>query len=277
MNNNQTFQKEELEKMTTQQLGDLLRKEVTRDDYNEEVIRLLLDMLEQREAEQTAKTDVDVHAAWEEFRTQYAMPAKEIKARSSKVPSRWLVRVAAAAAVICLIVFAAPAAMGAENIFTLIGRWTASIFEFFTPGGANQQQEYEFKTDNPGLQQVYDTVAELGVTEPIVPMWLPDGYELVELKTIEEPDKTQITAKFCDDNQFASIVFNVHTEKTPMQYPKDNAEAEMFEYADVKHYILQNRNQSVAVWVTDMIECCVAADFDKEELYRVIKSIYVGE
>ena len=46
----------------------------------------------------------------------------------------------------------------------------------------NEQPEYVFETDHPGLQQIYDAVVEMGVTEPVVPMWVPEGYDLVEYK-----------------------------------------------------------------------------------------------
>ena len=58
------------------------------------------------------------------------------------------------------------------------------MFAFFSPDEPTQAiEEYEFRTEHPGLQEVYDAVAGLGVTEPVVPMWIPEGYTLFMCRT----------------------------------------------------------------------------------------------
>lgn len=278
MNNSKTFRKEELELMTTEQLGNLLRSEVVRDDYDEEVIRLLLDMLEDRESDLQVSEEIDIDDAWEEFQTQYVVPDKKKRDRHPKTVGRWFGRVAAVAAVVCLLVVAAPKAMGAPNLFELIGKWTADIFAFFTPGGAHVQQEYEYKTDHPGLQQVYDTVTELGVTERIVPSWLPDGHILEELEVKELPDKTRITAKVRNDGDtYISLIYDIYLNKTPSKFPKDENEAKIYNHSDVDHYVFQNYDRCNVVWAVDNIECSIAANIEEGVLYRVIQSIYTEE
>lgn len=275
MNNREAFRKEALEMMTTEQLGKLLRAEVVREDYDEEVIRLLLDMLDEREADLQADTQIDTDAAWEEFQDQYVAPDKKKQGRSVKPAGRWLGRAAAIAAVVCLLIVAAPKAMGAPNLFELIGKWTTDVFAFFTPGGAHVQQEYEYQTDHPGLQKVYDTVTEQGVTERIVPSWIPEGYELIKLNIRNEPDKTRVAAYLKnDDDAYISLIYDVYLDKTQSKYPKDDTEVKIYDHADVDHYILQNNDKINAVWTADNIECSIAADMEEEMLCRVIQSIY---
>ncbi len=274
MNNRKAFRKEELEMMTTEQLGKLLRAEVVREDYDEEVIRLLLDMLDEREADLQADTQIDTDAAWEEFQDQYVVPDKKKQGRSAKPAGRWLGRAAAIAAVVCLLIVAAPKAMGAPNLFELIGKWTTDVFAFFTPGGAHVQQEGEYQTDHPGLQKVYDTVTEQGVTERIVPSWIPEEFRLREIKIKEGFDKTRVTAKLQNGDTYISLCYDIYLDKVPRKYPKDDIDAKLYNHADVDHYILQNYEAWTAAWTVDYIECSITVDTGEEMLYRVIRSIY---
>ena len=42
------------------------------------------------------------------------------------------------------------------------------------------------------FQQLYNAVTELGITQPVVPMWLPDGFALTSLKTFNSDKEERI-------------------------------------------------------------------------------------
>ena len=97
----------------------------------------------------------------------------------------WQKRFAMAAAVLCLVLLVFPIASGTPFIQKLVAKWNEDFFWIETPGTPVElPEDYAFQTDNPGLQQLYDAVTELGITAPVVPMWLPEGFDLVLLKKV---------------------------------------------------------------------------------------------
>ena len=65
-----------------------------------------------------------------------------------------------------------PTQANAETWWERLARWSDDFFSFFNPNESEMTEDvYIFQTDNEGLQQVYDKVVELGITEPVVPMW----------------------------------------------------------------------------------------------------------
>lgn len=274
MKSDKTYPREEWEMLSTHQLDEILRAEVAKDSMDENAVKQILDILEKREANDPVEIPVDVDAAWKTFRERY-VPREE--KRKPKPAGRWIGRVAAVAAIVSILVLAVPNA-GAWNFFELIGQWSQSIFEFFSPSSTvvDPGNEYEFKTDHPGLQQVYDAVTELGVTDPVVPMWIPEGYVLEKL-TVENIAQTKkVSACLVSDNSMLVVEYNLYCDGTSGEYPKDDADTEIYEKEGRKHYIVRNEDHWLVAYIVDDIECAMFIDCDRESLLQVIHSIYRG-
>lgn len=261
-----------IEQMSTEQLDEMLLHELEKDSVDESAIRLIMEVLEKRDQDVPVEINPKVAAAWEKYQTRASVQIRP-KASFRSLP----VRIAAAVAVVIVLALAVPQSAEAEGFWERLSRWTDSIFEFFTPGDEMAEQEYVFKTDNPGLQQVYDTVTALGITDPVVPMWLPDGYELVECKLSEFPSKTVIYARFKDGIGTISLDFAIRNAESPRQYSKDEENAIKYEIVDIEHAILHNEACWTAAWTRDRLECAIAIDCHEETLYKILKSIYTME
>lgn len=265
-----------LKQLPTEQLDELLNRELERDNPDGDRVRTILGILWEREKDLPAEITPGVRKAWEKYRRNTA-EAEERKPRTGRLRA-WVLRAASAAAVLAVLIFAFPQEAEADNLFEKIANLTGSIVEFFSPGMANDNEKtYTFQTDNPGLQQVYDAVTALGVTDPVVPMWLPEGYELVECKTDETSHKKSVLANFRNDSVGAMLKYDVYDVDVSHEYHWDGEQVDKYERAGVKHTIMQNNSRRVAIWFTDNMECSLALDCQEDTLYRILDSIYVME
>lgn len=255
--------------MSTAQLDEKLQQELRKEKPAEEVVLGIMRILQEREADCPVEITEEIHDAWERYSERRATPKKSDRKRI------WFASVAAAA-IICIVVMTVPQTVGAESIFDVFFRWTESVFEFFTPGQdvPKPSTEYVFQTDHPGLRQVYDKVTELGVTEPIVPMWVPESYELIEMKItqIRNISKVYVILQFNDSN--IALSYRISADIRASEYEKEDTSVDVYEYMDVHHYIMDNDQNILVTWIADGAECSISTDLEKKEVYKIVKSIY---
>ena len=265
--------REMIEQMPTEKLDEMLLYELGKTPVNEAAVRLIMDVLEERDQDAPVEINDRINTAWERY--QAYTPVKE---RSHISVRGWPRRAVAAAAIIVLLAFTVmPQNAEADGFWERLSRWTESVFEFFTPGGKTADTVYVFETDNPGLQQVYDAVTDLGVTDPVVPMWLPEGYELVDCEVSKMPSKAVVYACFSDSINTMVINIAIRNAESPRQYSKDAKNTKKYQIASIDHNLLQNEEWLTAAWTRDRLECAIAIDCQEETLYKILKSIYTME
>ena len=265
--------REMIEQMPTEKLDEMLLYELGKAPVNEAAVRLIMDVLEERDQDTPVEINDRINTAWGRY--QAYTPMKERKRISLR---GWPMRAVAAAAIIVLLALTVmPQNAEADGFWERLSRWTESIFEFFTPGGKTADTVYVFETDNPGLQQVYDAVTDLGVTDPVVPMWLPEGYEIQQCEVSETRLKSFIYACFSDGENTAVLDIAIRNAESPRQYSKDENSTRKHEIAGIDHNLLQNEGWLTAVWTRDRLECAIAIDCQEETLYKILKSIYTME
>ena len=257
---------EKWEQMSTEELDRILQEHP-----DENVVLPILREIESREKDIPAGDSVEV-AQLRDKLSEHSTPTK----RRSR--NGWVAGIAAVAAVACIVVMAVPRTVGAESIIDVLFRWTSSIFEFVDPDGdeTKPQIEEEFVTDNPGLQQLHDKLTELGVTEDVVPMWLPDDVELVKLKVSPMPDGHKISAVFKQGDSVTSFSYRMPVA-VPTIIEKEDTGIEVFESADVEHVILDNDDNLSVMWSVGEIECLLNTNLSRDVVYKIIKSIYRSE
>ena len=239
------MKRNKLKRMSIAQLDELLQAELRKDTPDEEVVLPILEILEARE-------------------------------QKPKRKNRWVISVAAAAALLVLLTAVVPKAIGANSLWDAILQLTDSVMQFFAPGVEPRiaEIEYTFHTDNPGLQQLYDKVTELGITEPIVPMWLPEGFELNELKATSFDGDTKISCSFYRESKSIIITYRFSDDISSTQYERQMGQIETYESGGVMHAIARNSWNQIAVWAWNGVECEIAMDSNLDDLRKVIDSIY---
>lgn len=274
--NDITSVREMLELLPTEQLDIMLNKELHTEPANDNAIRMILDILREREKGYPVEMTPELENAWEKYQRDSAK-IWEKSSRSRKVRN-WVLKVASMAAVLILLIAVIPQQTDAETFWEKLMRWTSEIVEFFGPQDNNHRiVEYEFKTDNPGLQQVYDAAVEMGIDVPVVPSWLLDGSELAELTVRDLPSKKKIHSRFLHDGNEIIFIISIYNEDVSHKYQKDESTIDTFELNGVDHFIIQNYDMVVAVWTVDNVECSLSLNCQEDTLREIIKSIYIME
>lgn len=261
----------EMEQMTTEQLDVLLQNELRKKAPDENVVLPILEELRRREIDQQSDITDEIAAAWNDYQAKVSQSNKNI--RGKKKP--WISKVATLAAVITLCILVFPFVVDADGMMDVFYRITDSVVEFFMPGRKNVDSvgEYIFETNNPGLQQVYDAVVEMGVTIPVVPMWLPEGYVLTEMERAPVPGGSKLYARLDSADATIVIQIKVFDNITSTQYEKENG-IESYDIDQVEHFIMDNREYTSAIWINGNVEGLINITSDKGMLEDILDSIY---
>ena len=260
------------EPLSTPELEVMLQTELDRKPTDDEKVVLLLHILEAREKELPLHLSQKEEEAWQQYRQKVRN-----RKRKKKLPFRWLPVAASIVLIVAILFSVVPQQAEAESFWEMLQRITNSVLEYFNPRESITDLNYSFSTDNPGLQQVYDAVVELGVTEPVVPMWLPQEYTLKELDTEITPVLKGLCATFSNGNNDVVFKLDVFSGEPAHQYYKDATYHEEYEWNGTTYNITRNNERWFVIWTKENIECILALDCQEDTLRKILRSIYVTE
>lgn len=262
-----------LEQMSTAELDGMLRAELQTKPVDAASVHMIMSILDDREKDTTVVLNDDIESAWAKYQAYEATGLRKVRG----IPSSFI-RAASIILVVGLLLFMIPLKAEADNLWERFIFLTDSVLEFFNPKDMNDHRvEYVFKTDNPGLQEVYDAVVEMGVTDPIVPMWLPEGYELLECKSMLTASNNSVHARFSNTKTNISFVVTIYQTNPTREYHKDDSIMKIYERGGVSHAIMRNNGYWSVVWVKEKIECLLTIDCQEDDIYKILQSIYTSE
>lgn len=263
-----------LDEIPTDQLKQMLDEELQKEKTDPASVKLILAVLEERHAEEPKP----VSSVSEEARQRYQERMEELFPPEPR--KRWapLLKVASVLLVVGLL-FATvlPQKAEAETFWEMLQRWSSTVLSYLGREDKFGKMEFTFETDNIGLQQVYDAVVELGVKDPVVPMWLPDGYELVELELCNTPVLQGVWAVFSLNGNEIFYQINVYNGEPAHQYYRDDSHYESYELEGATYNITRNNDRWSVIWAKDNIECHITLNCQEDTLRSILKSIYVME
>lgn len=279
-----------LEDLSTEQLESFLR-----DDFempgrrSDDDIDAILAILAERRENDPSRKKIDTDAAWKAFckdHLELSDSSDEIKrAETAKTSQqskpRWRrFAVAAVIAVFLISVTVISPAFGAENIFTVIGRWTDSVFSFHREGTNSQPTDpfdaAGFPSDNADLRQLYAAVSGYIGDAKVVPTWIPEGFVLDNITITPMPNYHAIDAHFINgDTTIAVNIVVMESAGNPasFQYEKDKTAVEELTIDGIGYFFIQNESIWTCVWSNNNLECSIYGELTKDELNHIITSI----
>lgn len=279
MSENRSRDFSEYASMETSELEEILRLDAQSPEGEEsdmELILYIMEVLANRKGN-SSENKKAAQEAYASFLENY-YPQEEKNAAAKAKPVLRVLKAASLILVLGLLFTLIPQKAQADSFWDWLTRQTAEFMEFFTSKDDEARiEKYNFQTENPGLQQVYDLAVEHGVTIPAIPMFLPGNHILDECKYIQSPAKDWIQARFIEGEETIILHISIYKSEASHSYFKDETETMQEEIEGRTFNIARNNNVWVAVWSEDNIECSIFIDCQEDTLFRVLKSIYVME
>ena len=269
---------------STEELEEILRLDAenhTGDNSNIDTILYILEVLEKRkEKEYTGPSPEEAFKSFLndylpcEDDTEFNELAADFPPKVVKMPVRRWKRALTAVAAALAIVFLGTISANAfgYNVWEAIVSWTQETFRF-TDGTDVDDPTPKDKLEYTSLQEL---LLEKGITTPLAPTWIPERFELTEIRFEELPMQYLFFATYSNGDR--SIKIQIANYDVCDSENIEQSEDYYKEYPSngMIYHIFQDNKQLRAVWVRDGFECYISGELTVDELEEMIDSIEKG-
>ena len=283
----QALSPHQLEEWSDEQLRQMLLAQMEAEEVDVELVRSITAILASREEEKGH--EIDEHAAYETFQQEYAGPpalfpeasaSTETAVKGTPVlrhhrPHRFI-KAAIVAAVIMALFLGTTIVANASglDLWGIITRWTKDVF------GIRGESSYSSTYHQDELDVFYHlrtALAEHGVSQSVVPNYLPEGYSFRDLTTDTTFEGSFIRCVMGNgDNEIILRYLISNTERPTRYYMKDDVVPEVYSSGNIEHYIMTNEQEYIVSWNVDNILCDISGLLNYDDAILMIDSIYEG-
>ena len=210
--------------------------------------------------------------AYESFKQNY-MPETDnilIPTKAKGRASLWVRRLTAAAAVLAILLVGSVTAKAFGcNVWKAVVQWTQETFHFGDWGNSNTDNNLQFDSLQDALEQGNIPVS-------LVPTWIPDGFELVDVTVEQTPKRKAYRAQYTDGEKDLKITVQDHLDESPVYVEQSEGLVEEYRANGMTYYLFENNEQVQAVWIVDSYECGITGRVTIDKIKLMIKSIEKG-
>jgi len=267
--------------MSTEELREILRQDSYSDSDDSDIDAIIY--ISELVASRTANK-VDVQEQWRKFEKLYLSsdhsesgaadsgekPENEHSNEVCPSPKRRRFRPMLVAAALLIIVLCGSVTVGAfgNNVLDVIVQWTQETFGFVD---RTEDEPLQVEGDFSSLAEAFEAY---DIDEQLMPNYIPKGFEQVELIVRDERDEINFYAMYENEDNYIALNFKKVYDTPAMQHEKDEKTVEEHNIYGITHYLMNNYDREYAVWINGMFECSIRGDITRNELIRMIDSIY---
>ena len=285
------------DQMGTDKLKEILRLHALspNDDADTQAMLYIMEVIAHRE---NLQETFDVNLAWKSFQENYQPYASEFSlyddeetredieidekppnriTKHVRVRQRRVFRVAYITVALALLLFATTitaVALG-YDIWGGIAQWGRDTFGFQSIETSTPESLKNSDRKLAAYDNLQTALEAHGISETVAPRWLPDGFVLEDLKVHSEM-RTSISfnAAYTNEEQFVIIAITLLFNEPYGTLEKDEGDVQAYEKGGIEHYIMTNNGQNIVAWMNGNLECRIAGDISRDELIRIVDSIY---
>ena len=256
------------EEMTAEELEQRFRETFFYPDRIDETVYLELERLRAAlEKKQPLELDRTAEDFWESFAREHGEELDRCCAGEAERPAarktgrrRGILRSVLIAAVIAVLLAGAALAADYAGLWAWTPRWNAAA-------GRYEPVAQEVSGENP----IPTALRELGITEPVYPSKLPEGFTLTESRISEDP--LVLMEQYARNDQRLSItVTPIEGFKTAV-YQAEGSAAAQYPSGGGVHYMFKNAGTITVVWYTQNYATSVSGDITREEIKGIMDSV----
>ncbi len=169
-------------------------------------------------------------------------------------------RTALIAAVIVVLLAGAVLAADSLGLWAWVPRWNAAA-------GRYEPAATEVSGESP----IREALAELGITEPVYPAKLPEGFVITESHISEDP--LVMMEQYARGNERLSITITPVKAVKSTIFQKSGATVREYRSGAKAFFLFQNEGTITAVWFTKDYATTISANLSVEEITAIIDSI----
>lgn len=265
---------DELQSENTQALLDRLEAEMDKEEIEDtDLIDAILKLLDERVPVPVSQESPE--ESLRKFRAQYApILDSDNEEREPRPLGRRILRVAMVACLCVALLLVGAQACGI-NLIEQFLEWREETFVL--RGADNGGQMVLEEAPEGEYTSLAEAVVAYGITDPIVPTWIPEGFEIQYVRAKDQAYATNITARY-ESNGDKKIILKVYL--SPEDIESDiHAEHSDSEYIPYENngiaFVLSNNNtQHQASWVVGRCSCSINGDLTESEITHMIDSIF---
>lgn len=280
--------------MSTAELNEYLRQDSYREDSNTDDILYIMEVLERREKEENKSNAPDVRKAWAEFQKYYNTedndgkplhdfddedddePTAEIISikKARKGLNRTIKSIISVAAVLCVILAGSVTAKAlGYDIWDAIIVWTKDTFGFETTVNEPKPTPY-VKQIPEELDELKNLMTEHGLSNKLIPGYIPEGYKLANLEYSDLGDADTIFCQLSNGSNDIMLIYSMYSgDSTSFQLEKDALSPEKYESGGTTYYIMSNMDDYLVTWLSDNVECTILGIPSHDEALKMITSL----
>jgi len=263
--------------MPTESLEEILRLDAEapeEQEVNTDEILYIMEVLTKRKMN-NGHTGKTAQEAFESFEENYMPEMEETKPTHRKPAakrssSRWFRSLTAAAAVVAILICGSITAKAfGFNIWKAVVQWTQETFHFGEWDKSNVDNSLQFAS-------LQEALKEGNVPETLIPTWIPDGYEIVDIQVEYHPQKTAYKAQYINKEHILKITIQDYLDNEPLYVEQNDKLAEEYEVFGSIYYIFADIDLMKARWIDGSYEGSISGNLTIEELKMMIDSIKKG-
>lgn len=270
--------------MSTEELQQILREDASKPEGQEETsteaLFYIMEVLAQRRrARNEGKTPEEALEAFHKYYEEDEESSKSEREPAARKKNRtlpnWARRLAAAAAIVILIFSCTLTAKAfGFDLWEIIVKWTQETFHI------GYVSDSPSKEPSPESTQIFESLNQLmkqyNITTPLVPKWIPDGYEEASVQSFETPKQRQLFGRYQKGDKVIKIWIEDYLNADPTQIEQNESVVEVYEVEGVKYYIFSDNDSLQAAWIRDHYYCYISGPLTLSEIKEMINSIEKG-
>lgn len=207
----------------------------------------------------------------------------ESKKRTAKPIGRRILNVAVAAC-LCVVMLGIVAQASGIDLIGWFLEWHEETFVFHGQGGGQMVLESVPEGEYASAEEA---VAAYGITDPVVPKWIPARFGIQNVQAKELSNGVNITARYVSDNE-QKVVLKIYLSRDDIilgdgqpdvhsEHSNFTQKPDCHEKNGVVFFLTNNNSQLRATWETGVCTCSINGDLSKDEIIQMIDSIFLEE